>query len=580
MFAFGEPRMTRTFPPVRLAMLVVITLLAAAPGWAAQSVVTSARAAEPQGTIIAQLPFNPRVNGFKFENYGNDHVYRDDLLPADMIRIFGASKVCSGPVSGGTCTLKAAARNWMNQQIAVMDGGHCEGMAVTSLRFLKQQPFKNKRLPRDFQAGATSVFTLNKAQPIENYIASYFALQGLDEVYEPTAAIRDKPPSEILQLLYDSLDAGTDPMTMGIYKYVDGELTEGHAITPFAIEEMDNGTYRVHVYDNNYPGETRYVTFNLDNETWRYVTTTKPGEPVDVYSGNANTKSLELTPLSVRNRSVYTCPFCPPPPGLAAATQAEPEQVEFSLNGEGDILIENAQGQQVGFDVETGTFVNEIAGTDVIPFKGGLGKDIPPDYQIPVDGSDAPLEILVSGKTLTSETDVDLTMVGPGLAVGFDYIQLDPGELLYMRARPDGQQLSFTASSDTLMPLLSFGLDADETGASYIVEIDGAELLAGRTVTATLDLDAGRFYFEDDDGGSDDYDIALIRINPDGTEEAFAQDNVALGDTGEAYLDFGNWNEGEEMCYITDEDGDGYADEVCEQLVDEEHQIFVPLVVR
>jgi hypothetical protein len=86
----------------------------------------------------------PRINGFKFENNGNEpHQFRDDLLPTDMIRIFGAAKVCNGPVVAGSCTLKAAARSWMHQRIAELDGGHCEGMAVTSLRFLKGQPFKN-----------------------------------------------------------------------------------------------------------------------------------------------------------------------------------------------------------------------------------------------------------------------------------------------------------------------------------------------------------------------------------------------------------------------------------------------------
>jgi hypothetical protein len=169
-------------------------------------------------------------------------------------------------------------------------------------------------------------------------------------------------------------------------------------------------------------------------------------------------------------------------------------------------------------------------------------------------------------------------MVGPGLTVGFEYIQLDPAEALYMTVRPDGQQLSFTASQDTLVPLLSFALDPDETGASYIVEVDGPELAANGTLTATLDLDAGRFYFEDDDGGTDDYDIELIRINADGTEESYSAYNVELGSVGEAYLDFGNWEEGETMCYVTDEDGDGYDDEVCEQLVDVEHQLFLPLV--
>ena len=101
-----------------------------------------------EGKIVASLEFDPEVNGFGFENYGNDHRnWQDDLGAEDMIRLFGTKAVCKVGNTPQNCVMKAAAREWMNKQLEGMDGGHCEGLAATSLRFMLGKDFKGKIRP-------------------------------------------------------------------------------------------------------------------------------------------------------------------------------------------------------------------------------------------------------------------------------------------------------------------------------------------------------------------------------------------------------------------------------------------------
>ncbi len=89
-----------------------------------------------------------------------------------------------------------------------------------------------------------------------------------------------------------------------------GKYTRGHSIVPIAIEDMGGDIYRLHVYDNNYPGQTKYVTINAKTETWRYHTANNPAETARDYVGGAKTNTLGLKRLSDRFRNRYECPFC------------------------------------------------------------------------------------------------------------------------------------------------------------------------------------------------------------------------------------------------------------------------------
>ena len=93
---------------------------------------------------------------------------------------------------------------------------------------------------------------------------------------------------------------------MGIY-LPDG--SGGHAITPYAVEDLGNGTARILVYDNNWPKDSRFIEVDTINNSWRYLASASPDEPNSLYSGNASTRNLEIVSLSSR-LGRQECDFC------------------------------------------------------------------------------------------------------------------------------------------------------------------------------------------------------------------------------------------------------------------------------
>ncbi len=556
-----------------------------------------------QPNIVASLKFDPKVSGFGFENFGNEsRNWQDDLGTEDLIRLFGVNAVCKSGSGAKDCVVKAAAREWTKQQLEGMNGGHCEGMAVTSLRFNSGLPFKNRIMPAAFQTGAASPFKLKLDQSIENYISYYFVTQVFDEVSAPTTATANKGPVEVVKMLIDSFNAGKDTYSLGFYKFANGRKSDGHAITPIAVEDL-GAKYSIHVYDNNYPGETHYVIVDkAGKQTWKYVASTNPNEPPSEYVGNTDTKTLELTATSWREGRCFdasfssdggkavgcgtetmmpakpitpTAPAKPTTPVTPAKkpveeTDEDGEDAEFSLNGDGEMLVIDGTGKRVGYDPKTDKFYNEISGANTDFIVGGLGQDLP-NYTLPYQTSGKPYTIVFSGKDLDKESEFDFTYSAPGFTVGFNGIKLDPNEVLVATVTPEGETITFTASADSETPEIYFAFDSDEEdGASYIAEVDGGLLDAGKTLTCDFDFEAGKLYFSDNDGNEDEYDIDLIRINADGTEQVYSQNNLDIGKSDNYEMNFGDWDGKGEMCFEDDEDGDGFDDEKCTMQADEE----------
>ena len=174
--------------------------------------------------------------------------------------------------------------------------------------------------------------------------------------------------------------------------------------------------------------------------------------------------------------------------------------------------------------------------------------------------------MVFSGKYLTSESVMDFVFSGPGFTVGFSDIRLDPNETLTAEISRDGEEITFTASADGETPEVFYAFDSDDgQGASYITTIGGVLLDARKALTYEFDFDTGKLYFSDDDGNEDEYDIDLLRINADGTEQLYQRDDLDIGKADRYEMDFGVWDGKGPMCFRDDEDGDGFDDEKCEQ---------------
>src|SRR5262245_438542 len=129
----------KIFPPLSKTIIVTIFFL----------IITSfSNPVRAESKMLATLKFDPKVNGFGFPNFGNEHQsWKGDLGAADLISMFGAEAVCKSGKTPQNCVLKAAAQEWMMEQLDGMNGGHCEGMSVTALRFNFGLPFKGMNSP-------------------------------------------------------------------------------------------------------------------------------------------------------------------------------------------------------------------------------------------------------------------------------------------------------------------------------------------------------------------------------------------------------------------------------------------------
>ena len=84
-----------------------------------------------------------------------------------------------------------------------------------------------------------------------------------------------------------------------------------------------------------------------------------------------------------------------------------------------------------------------------------MGKDIPPRIEVPyVESDEALYSVFISGKTIDSIAEGALTMTGEGYAIGLDYIELDPDELLEIAVSPDGDFIAFSASQTVDAPAM------------------------------------------------------------------------------------------------------------------------------
>lgn len=579
-----------------------------------------------EGEIVAKLNFDPAVNGYGFANYPQKGApprrWQDDLGAEDLIRMFGPAAVCKSGTTAKDCVMKASAHQWMFQELKAMSGGHCEGMAVTCLRVSSGLPFKSFTGPTSYQPGVKSVFGLG-LEPAANTIAYYFATQDFREVKKPTKETGRRGPLAIVKMLIDSMNNGSDPYILGIYKCDDCEKPDGHAITPFAVED-DGDQYKIHVYDNNFPGKTGYMTVNKGGkQTWKYEAAPNPDYEPELYTGNIDTATLEITAASWRDGKCFEAPFAannpkatgcgidtakpehpgptpkptptPTAPPIKPPTlEDEPEDAHFFLTGPGDMLVIDGNNKKVGFDPNTGKYQNEIPDADVEFTSGGLGMDAP-HYILPFDAKAKPYVVIFSGRGLKKKSVMDFVYCGPGFTVGFDGIKLDPGEIMVAAVSANGQRVAMEMSKDGEMPEIFYAIDTPEKSYSAMVKgtgftatkgsaplnLQGAQAIMnahtdmggflaavekGKQIPPTMLVnfqDANKLQIEDNIEGDNSYDVDLEQFDAKGKKNKIQLNDVGKGDKGaDAYeIEVGEWNGGDKIAVKHDDEGNGFDDD-------------------
>lgn len=276
---------------------------AAEASWAAAFMPTEKNWA-PAGEIVSDSGFRPWPNGFGFENYGNSlatfnekygSTAKFEVQPLDSAsvqQIFGNAVCASG--TGPDCELSMVADIWRQATSDQMVIGHCYGLALTAAKI-----FNGSINPKSLKTGPSLAF----AQPT-NLVQQQVNYDAALQIPQMKQAIREAP-AEQLNELKTSITRGTLKYTMSLFD----TSGSGHVVLPFAITDKGNDLFDIAIWDNNFPNRARAVHVDLNNNTWEYLVSTNPKETPEVWSGNAETKSLVLNPIG-STPNTYPCPFC------------------------------------------------------------------------------------------------------------------------------------------------------------------------------------------------------------------------------------------------------------------------------
>ena len=495
---------------------------------------------------IMDLGFRATPDGYGFPNYGG--VNYADYTTDDMRRMFGDAAVCH--MEGALCHPRPTAEQWNRLANEAMNGGHCDGMASTSLRF-----FKDLDNPGDFQLAANTTHDLQLGN-VRRHIAYYFVRQLTDPVKSYKEQVRQGTPSTILDELHSAISgSAADPTTLFVRQAGQG----GHAITPYSIEDRGGGVYWVRVYDNNHPNDgNRYVVINTTNDTWSY------NLGWATWSGDTNTDSLGIVPIS-KYAQQSVCPWCAGAGALSAAPSGE-----IFLTGGGHLLITDGAGRRIGYIGDQ--FVNEIPGAYGSIFDAGLGIETEPVYTLPLTET---YTILVSGQTLTQTQTVGVAQFGPGYAVSVSDLTLGPTSGDGLIVAPDGAQLAYQSSDDKEATLT---LALDGAGQSNQLQLSGADIAAGQPITLTADVDIGQLAFDNSQAGGGTYDLQVTLLSAAGGQW-FVHTGVAISATDTHYADYGAWDGHGSMTLYVDQGTDGNIDETV-ILDNQAPRVCLPLVLR
>jgi hypothetical protein len=519
---------------------------------------TTATPTATSGIIVADLGFRPNSDGFSFPNYGKSDA--QGLTTEDLVRMFGNQVVESNV--GGKVVLSPTATQFLNEVNQGMDGGHCEGFAALSLVF-----YDGKENPADFGASTTHDLQLDANEKLQREIAFWWSTQCVD----PTRSgeIKTMTPSEIVDALIQAMQPGkgaSEMYSIGIYQ---PGYQAGHAITPYAVEDRGNGQMAILVYDNNFPDSQREITVDRSADTWSYFASTNPDEPGAEYKGDAETKTLTITPLSARMQQ-QMWPYAAPQTSASffdgwagTAYAAEQQYNEIWMDGDADVLITDKAGRRYGF--VNGKFVDEIPEMGSYSLKMAdepWKDDEEPVYLVPTGME---FTVTVDGTDLKEPSLTSVTMIGPGYTLSVDNISLDPGQKDTVVFSPDGSKVVYKPSG-TEAPDISAGFES--TGPDYLFYVDNLTVDQGEEFTITLDSTKGRLGITSNQKTADKYKIEMIKLDESG-QETFENDDAELDPGTTEYLDYSEWNgDGSDVQIGVDQDGDGSVDS-SEALIDE-----------
>jgi hypothetical protein len=459
------------------------------------------------GTVVASINFDPTHDGFAFQNYG--FIAGTDLDQHAMRELFGDA-VCADTPSDN-CTLTPAAQQWAQSTSEQMVGGHCFGFSVTALRF-----FTHNLNQSDF--GGSTTYSLPFTSALQGEIGYGWATQVLPLVQQESIT---GTPSQIVNDLIKAMNSKAGPIySLGFFNADGAQRSEGHAVTPIAVENLGGGRYNILIYDNNKPDSTQAIAVDTNQQTWSYQVAINPTQPNAVWSGQGTNNEIDLTPLSAITRR-QPCPFCK----VAGTTGVDTISLGGNPVQHAHLLITTADGRRLGY--LGGRFVDQIPGSHVIhPDLSEIWKAAPePVYQVPAN---LRLTVTLQGGNPSGQDQAQVHVTGPGFGATVANLTPSSSTGAQLTVLPDGTQvtLRLTGSVPSQAPSLQLARDTGRKGKELTVA--PKSLAAGTRLSVGIQP-TGKQVSVKSTGSSTAATVTLRSVGPTGSHSVNHTVGLAAG---------------------------------------------------
>jgi hypothetical protein len=500
----------------------------------------------PKVGVVADSGFRPGPNGFTFQNYGDtlaDGAVPTNLTPADVRAIFGDA-VCADAAIG-KCDLIPQAQAWMEQMNQEMADGHCFGFSVAA-----DLVWQDKVNTSTYGAATINGLAIDNNASLQSIIAEGWTYQTLDSVQAKRIT---GTPNQILDKLEQVLKPHpSETYTVTIWK---SDGTGGHAVTPYEVVYKGNGQYQVMIYDNNWPDQTRAISFDTTKDTWSYDAASNPNDPSELYQGDAKTKTISLFPTSP-GRGTQPCPFCDKVPSngsTAGATGAARTAVIYltgSATNHSHVLVTDQKGRRLGN--VNGKLVNEIPGAHYVLLTSDQDwkNKLEPILYVPANQA---YTITLDGSPLTAPDTESIGIIGPSWHVAINDIPMHPGDKDTLTVDPNATTLTYhttRAQSPTIQAAVS------DSRAHYAFVIAGVSSQPGSTINLHVPPEGGSLIITNaGSAGTSSVNLHMTRSTEQGVQ-LFSHNAIPLAGADIAQLLFGNWtNTSQGIPLVTNHNG-------------------------
>jgi len=498
------------------------------------------------------IGFLPQSDGYSFENYSDSSLY--DFTKNDMIEMFGEDAVCVN--INGDCVLNISAQMWLNQVNTSMSGGHCDGMAVTSLRLFVPE----YEAPSDFDIGAINTYSLQKTIEVRRYIANFFVRQLANPVMSYKSEVVKKTPVQILEELKINMTSSPlDPATLIVRTIDVNGKRSGHAVTPYKIEDMLDGTHKIWVYDNNHPGDSsRYVLINTIENTWSYYM----GDIHGTWSGNGFTNTLGYVPISYYDE--------PPVCAWYSNSVQEDSLSYFWFHGDGSLLVEDLSGNRLGY--MDGQYFNEIDSGYLAFLDLGVDESSELIYVLP----DGEYSLTINGDQAQEPGNASLIKFGPDHSLNIDNIPVTENKSTQFLVNANGSDVMISADHE--IENINLSLVKENATSSSSLTVNNVDI--GSQDLLNVDAQNQRFIIDGSQAGDGVYDFSFELLTGVGIQE-FIYNGISISENSTHYINYAEWDGVSDILLEIDLNSDGSIDEeIWLSNGDSQNTIFIPIIIN